>query len=38
MNKRQTWLSDMSKTKRVLSKPGHFLAYVSGHTEHERVF
>lgn len=34
-NKSQTWPSDMSKTKKVLSKPGHFLAYMSDHTEQE---
>lgn len=28
VKKSQAWLSDMSKTRRVLSKPGRFLAYV----------
>ena len=28
VKKSQTWLSDMSDTRRVLSKPGRFLAYV----------
>lgn len=30
VNKSQTWLSDVSKIRRVLSKPGRFLAYGRG--------
>lgn len=37
VNRSQTWLSDMSKIRRVLSKRGHFLAYVVVGSHRARV-